>query len=129
MSHSVTTSVIKLHLYAGLVNPAAIHIPSVGWVLVVMPYKGCFESSCVLQVRCSCLCLYSTHQHTCGSGTTACLAHHACKKQCKPLMESTVHAIWSLTREFLSTHWLYLSFLCTEIHVCSPAKKPPCYAL
>lgn len=42
-----------VHGVAGLVNPAAVHLPSVGWVLTVMPYQNCFESSCTLQASLS----------------------------------------------------------------------------
>ncbi|KAL0046150.1 hypothetical protein WJX82_004061 [Trebouxia sp. C0006] len=35
----------------GLVNPAAVHLPSYGWVVVVMSYQGCFGSDCALQME------------------------------------------------------------------------------
>jgi hypothetical protein len=35
---------------AGLVNPAAVELQPYGWLLIVMHYKGCFGSDCILQV-------------------------------------------------------------------------------
>ena len=39
----------------GLVNPAAVYHPGLGWILVVMPYGKCFESTCNLQVKHQCM--------------------------------------------------------------------------
>lgn len=35
---------------AGLVNPAAVELQPYGWLMIVMHYKGCFGSDCILQV-------------------------------------------------------------------------------
>ena len=52
---------------AGLVNPAAVLLPSYGWVVIVMSYQGCFGSDCPLQVRTDGLChpIQVTEPHTC----------------------------------------------------------------
>ena len=51
---------------AGLVNPAAVLLPSYGWVVIVMSYQGCFGSDCPLQVRTDRLChpIQVTEPHT-----------------------------------------------------------------
>lgn len=37
-------------LFAGLVNPAAVKLPTNEWVMIVMSFRGCFGSDCALQV-------------------------------------------------------------------------------
>ena len=49
----------KIHINcdAGLVNPAAVELQPYGWLLIVMHYKGCFGSDCLLQVCSLLLCI------------------------------------------------------------------------
>lgn len=41
----------KTSLDSGLVNPAAVELQPYGWLMIVMHYKGCFGSDCILQTE------------------------------------------------------------------------------